>query len=109
MNLNNNPTKQQLRDLTARMDDRAGSHVIWVTKQGEVVVTCVPFGSSLDEFVQAHPEMQMYYETFEVGMGYMGEEAAADDEWIDELFDNLLTEWAKARAQPEARRAELVL
>jgi hypothetical protein len=101
MNLNHNPTEQQLRDLLARYDDRAASHVLWVTKTGEVQITQLPPGRSLAELQQEHPEMQLRHETFLAGNEYVGPEAAADAEWVSELFGNLVEGWRKARGQPE--------
>ncbi len=109
MNLDENPTKQQLRELIATCDDWAGSHVLWVTDQGGVQITTVPYGTPLRDFIRAHPEMRMHYVAFEPGNEYTGPEAAERDEWIDELFENLVTEWGKSRGQPGVRRAELVL
>ena len=45
--------------------------------------------------------MQMRYETFLAGNEYVGPEAAADDEWIRELFESLLKEWPKAKGRSE--------
>lgn len=39
MNLNNNPTANELSELIAACDDNAGHHVLWVSKSGDVAIT----------------------------------------------------------------------
>ena len=39
MNLDNNPTMDELRDLLRPLDDRAAHHVLWVDRTGEVHIT----------------------------------------------------------------------
>lgn len=37
--------------------------------------------------------LQFYLETYDPGNGYVGEEAANDDEWVKEVFDTLRNSW----------------
>jgi hypothetical protein len=99
MNLDANPTVQQLRELIARYDDAAGNHVLWVKRTGEVEISTVPPDNSPGRFQQEHPEMRLRYGPFLAGNEYVGPEAAADDEWIAELFESLLREWRKAKGE----------
>jgi hypothetical protein len=101
MNLNANPTVDQLRDLLRRCDDTAGHHVLWVKGNGDVVLSRIPKNGAVKGFEQDHPEMKMRYETFLAGNEYVGPEAAQDDEWVYELLENLLKEWPKARGKAE--------
>src|SRR2546421_13074003 len=101
MNLNHNPTKEQLRELIKRCDDSAGHHILWVKKNGEVQLSRVPKDRTPVGFEQGHPEMQLRSETFLAGNEYVGPEAAEDDEWVSELFDRLSREWAKLKGSPE--------
>jgi hypothetical protein len=101
MNLNHQPTTQQLRDLLASCDDRTASHVLWVSKMGDVEITRLPPGRSTAEFQRQHPEMQVRYETFRAGNEYVGPEAAQDEDWLAEVLANLLAAWRKAKGQPE--------
>jgi hypothetical protein len=100
MNLDANPTKQQLRELLARLDDGAGHHVLWVSKEGNVEVTPLAEGTSATTLQTLHPEMRLRYEAFLAGNEYVGPEAAEDDRWVSELFQSLLEEWQRANGKP---------
>ena len=101
MNLNTNPTPDQLRELLRRCDDTSGHHVLWVKENGDVVLSRLPGKRPVESFDHDHPEMRMRFETFLAGNEYVGPEAAQDDEWVSELFERLLREWTKARGKPE--------
>lgn len=98
MNLDQNPTKEQLADLIRPFDDRAAHHVLWVDRAGEVRVTRVekrwpppePGPDVLDHAL-------VRFETFQAGNGYVGPEASASDDWITDAFDWLTREWAAAK------------
>src|SRR5436305_1799103 len=105
MNLDVNPTAEQLAKLLASCDDRAGNHLLWVTKTGEVEITRFSRGTDVSEIQRAHPEMQFRYAPFLAGKEYVGEDAAADDDWLQELFESLLREWQKAKGKAEAAYA----
>ncbi len=97
MNLNDKPTIEQFRDLLRAHDDRAGHHVLWVRKDGEVMLTCLPRSNPRRPPTYEHPDMQVRYDTFPVGYEYVGAEAAEDKWWAAKLFGNMLEQWSKAR------------
>jgi hypothetical protein len=103
MNLNNNPTKEQLRDLLRPLDDRAAHHVLWVDRAGEVHIT--PLEKKWRPIPEPGPDVLdnalVRFQTFTAGYGYVGPEAAASDEWINDAFDFLMRDWAKANARGE--------
>ncbi len=101
MNLNANPTPEQLRQLIAGHDHRAGVHVLWVKRSGDVAISLLRRGESPTPWRQAQPDLQICYEAFLPGNGYVGPEAAADDEWIAKLFDGLAREWRRVKGTPE--------
>lgn len=107
MNLNNTPTEEQLRQLLAGCNDRAGHHVLWVEKNGEVHISMSPAKPSLAGFQQSHPDMKLRYETFEKGNEYVGVPAAADEAWVTHLFASLVREWPKAKVSAEPAYVEL--
>jgi hypothetical protein len=101
MNLDANPTKEQLRELLAACDDLAGHHALWVSRQGDVRITLFPRGWPPPKF-NPSPNVQLWHETFPGGMEYVGEKAVANEEWIPELFDALMEQWQKAKGQQRA-------
>jgi hypothetical protein len=103
MNLNNNPTMDQLRDLLRPLDDRAAHHVLWVDHAGEVHVT--PLAKEWRPIPEPGPDVLdnalVRFHTFYAGYGYVGPEAVTDDEWITEALEWMLRDWAKANARGE--------
>jgi hypothetical protein len=99
MNLDTNPTVEQLGELVRRCDDSSGHHVLWVKKTGDVEISRIPESETPAEFQQAHPDMQLRLETFQAGNEYVGPEAADDEEWISELFERLRKEWRQAKGK----------
>jgi hypothetical protein len=104
MNMNSDPTIQELRELIRRCDDSATHHVLWVKKNGDVElsripknVTSVGFGNGPRDM----QDMQVRFETFQAGNEYVGPEAADDDEWVSELFDRLIEKWHQAKDRSE--------
>ena len=97
MNLENDPTIDELRDLLRNCDDRAGHHVLWVARNGDVHLSRVPKDTTPVGFQDAEPEMQLRYETFQAGNEYVGPDAADDTAWVTELFDALVREWPAAK------------
>jgi hypothetical protein len=100
MNLNDNPTIGQFREMLRQHDDHAGHHVLWVRKDGEVMLTCLANEKPYRVPTYEHPQMQMCYETFPIGYEYVGPEAADDKWWTSELFRHMLEQWSKARGTP---------
>ena len=95
MNLDSNPTMDELRDLLRPLDDRAAHHVLWVDRGGEVHVT--PMGRTWPAPKQPGPDVLdnalVYFEPFWAGNEFVGPDAADDDEWITNAFDWLVREW----------------
>jgi hypothetical protein len=97
MNLNNNPTTDQLRELIRQGDDRAGHHVFWVSQDGEVHLSMIPKGQPPVWPDREHTDMKLCTEVFLIGHEYVGDEAAEDNDWVSGLFQFLLQEWPRAR------------
>lgn len=108
MNLENNPTIEQLRELVRQCDDRAGHHVVWVSKAGDVQISMVLEDQSPVEFESARPEMQLRLETFQRGNEYVGPDAAVDEEWISELFENLKNAWRETKGKQEVAYIDVI-
>jgi hypothetical protein len=100
MNLNANPTIQELQELLRQCDDRAGNHILWVNKIGDVAIVWLPKNKPTDGFDEQHPDMQMRCETFLAGNEYVGPEAAAYKDWVVELLNSLLRKWHEVKGTP---------
>lgn len=94
MNLNQNPTKEQLKSIIAAAEDDEDHHVLWVDNRGDVRVT--PLGDEITPagWESKYQSTALRYETFQVGNGYVGTEAAEDDSHVDRLYRSLVAEWA---------------
>ncbi len=107
MNLNDDPTRDQLRELLAGGDDLAGHHVLWVATNGDVRLTRVPATQWPGRVRDVSPDTQLRYETFEVGKEYVGPDAAADARYVDEVFDNLLRAWDRVKGTSRTEYIEV--
>lgn len=101
MNLNANPTVNQLRRLIGQFDDTAHHHLLWVKTNGEVAITPLSKKAMPDDATIEFPDMKLKCETFLAGNEYVGPDAAANDEWMHELFDMLTQKWAEAKGRAE--------
>jgi hypothetical protein len=106
MNLDNRPSIDQLRELVKQCNDDAGDHVLWVSRTGDVRISRASRDQTSAEFDRAHPDMQLRFEAFLAGNEYVGPEAAADNEWIAELFERLGREWNNAKGKPVVARMD---
>lgn len=94
MNLSANPTLDQLRHLLAAQDDTTGLHAIWVDNHGNVYISTYirnTDGSALERMLEN--SRRFSYRVWTPESGFVGEEAANDDNWVRELFDDLLKDW----------------
>jgi hypothetical protein len=78
-----------------------------VRKDGEVMLSCLPNEKPYRVPTYEQPEMQMRYDTFPIGYGYVGLEAADDQWWTSELFRNMLEQWAQASGTPGVMHIKL--
>src|SRR5262245_45076762 len=59
MNLNASPTTEQLQQLLAQHDDRAGDHILWVDDKGDVHLSQTPRNLTADAHAPL-PEEPLY-------------------------------------------------
>jgi len=97
MNLNNNPTPSQLAALLVGEDDEAAHHVLWVRRDGEVIITALPDGITRADFA-GRSDLQFRYETMIAGSGYVGAEAAASETYVNNRFSTLVKDWRAGRS-----------
>jgi hypothetical protein len=101
MNLNDSPTLEQFRALLREHDDLSGHHVLWVRKDGEVMLTCLPkIGTARKPPTYEHRDMKIRYDVFERARGYLGEERASEDWWMLLLFEKMREHWAALKDVP---------
>lgn len=100
MNLNNNPTTDELRALFAAADDKAGHHILWVDIAGQVHLTLLDDSVRLPDFSKTYPTVRIRFEAFCAGNGYVGPEAADDDDHVARYFGWLQFEWESANVAP---------
>lgn len=94
MNMNDNPTTEELTGMVARCDDNAGRHMLWVSNDGAVHLDEVPRPLTPVGFIrEAGLDVRFRFETFAATNGYVGQTAANDQRWIAQLFGWLKTHW----------------
>ena len=87
-------------------DDHAGHHLLWVKRKGEVAITRIRGAKAMSDLEQ-DPDMQLRFELFEAGKGYVGPDTPEREEWVPVLFHSLLCEWEKAKGKPEVPYIEV--
>lgn len=86
MNLNENPTKEELKKLICDCDEKKWSHQLYVKKSGDVLI------AEENDGVVFNDDVQFWADTF-TGEGHVGEDAANDSKYIDILFNYLVKNW----------------
>ena len=103
MNLNNNPNLDQLKALFLESDDDAGSHILWVNQDGDVLLSLIPEEFSPNGFQDSQPSLRLRYETFVQGNGYVGPGASEDIIVMTHIFDSLTKEWDSLKPAGRSR------
>jgi hypothetical protein len=96
MNMNNNPTKEQLKDLLAKCNDNDGSHILWVNRLGEVQITALYGGSPSAWTQKKKKDILFQHPSISQGSDFVGPVAADDQCLVSDMFDSLLVYWRKA-------------
>jgi hypothetical protein len=94
MNLNSNPTLQELRELIARCDDNEGDHLIWVGWDGSVNIQVLTQDLYDDRWIEQNEKRMK----FKLGIlikskDHVGLNASLDNDWMHSIFDTLLLNW----------------
>ena len=100
MNMNNNPTLEELRELTAKCDDNAAPHALWISVNGDVYIDPIPNNPTPVRFEDIAKDVKIRYEKSVTGAGYVGEKAASDDKYMERIYKSLVKEWADAKDIP---------
>jgi hypothetical protein len=93
MNMNNSPTKDELKELIRACDDTAGSHILWVNKNGEVQISLLINETPASWVKRLEKSIRFRYESYQANNDYVGENAANDDDYVSAVFNELLKDW----------------
>jgi hypothetical protein len=94
VNLNDNPSLDELKEMFASCNDDAGHHVLWVDKSGEVNLSVIPKDLTQAAFQEETTQMQIRYEAFIQGSKYVGISASKDQSFMEKIYDNIRKNWA---------------
>ncbi len=97
MNLNEQPTIQELAKLFAARKDTLDSHILWICEAGEVHIDSLSPCTTEDEFEQRKPGMRARLKMYRRGQGYVGKKAAADTQFVGRVLETLQQEWPALR------------
>ncbi|WP_213877435.1 hypothetical protein [Pseudomonas sp. dw_358] len=103
MNLNQQPTIDELARLFAARKDSLDSHILWVCETGEVKIEPLTPHAAESEFEQSRPSMRARLRTYRRGAGYVGRKAAADHDFLGQVLQTLKREWPEVRHGREVR------
>lgn len=104
MNLNKQPTIDELAQLFASRKDSLDNHVLWISNEGDVHIE--PLNCQENEFGKRHPEMRARLRTYRRGHGYVGKKAAADKVFMNRVLQTLKNEWIETQHQSEVRMVD---
>jgi hypothetical protein len=93
MNLNNQPTVEELARMFAAQKDSHDSHILWISKSGQVHIDCLATHVDEDEFDRNHQNLLARLKMYRRGHGYVGKKAAADKDFIGNVLQTLKQAW----------------
>jgi len=102
MNLNNQPTIDQLARLFASRKDSHDDHILWISATGDVKLDGRSPHTDERAFSQAKPELFACVKMYRRGQGYVGKKAAADNDFMGRVLQTLKSEWASHHALPKS-------
>lgn len=82
-------SREQLVELIKNGDDSYDNQ-IRVTKEGIIFLSRIVGAEDISN-------LRFRFETYDAGNGYVGPEAADDDEYIDDLYNGLIKTWKSNR------------
>ncbi|PRA21303.1 hypothetical protein [Pseudomonas poae] len=103
MNLNNQPTIDELAEMFAAQKDTLDDHILWIGRSGEVKMDCLEPNTQEAEFDRNNRELAARLKVYRRGQGYVGKKAAADRNFIEQVFDTLNTAWASFKDSSQVK------
>ncbi|CAI3788236.1 hypothetical protein AHFPHNDE_01909 [Pseudomonas sp. MM227] len=104
MNLNQQPTVDQLARILAAGRDSLDDHILWVCQRGDVHIDALANDADGEDFERSHPELRARMPIYRRGKGYVGKKAAADRQFVNDVFQTLNREWTLGQGQGQVRR-----
>lgn len=92
MNLNDSKI-EELVDLLKDCDDKNFNHFIWVSTLGDVFVEKSKSKNPFPNFSFQNNNILFWKGVFHSERGYVGKESLSDQEYIEELYKELLKNW----------------
>ncbi|KQB53199.1 hypothetical protein AQS70_11535 [Pseudomonas endophytica] len=99
MNLNNQPTVNELARLFAAQKDTLNDHILWVCEKGDVHIERVVACKEETQFEKDRPHMRAHLKMYRRGQGYVGKKAAADKAFMASVLETLTLTWEKAQTE----------
>ena len=99
MNLNQQPTVDQLARILAAGRDTLDDHILWVCQRGDVHIDALANDADGEDFERNHPELRARMPIYRRGKGYVGKKAAADRQFVNDVFQTLNREWTLGQGQ----------
>ena len=106
MNLNNQPTVNELARLFAAQKDTLNDHILWISDAGDVRIDPVTSCKEETRFEEERPQMRAHLKMYRRGQGYVGKKAAADTEFVGRVLQTLQQEWPAARERQAVKVIE---
>jgi len=103
MNLNNQPTIEELAEMFAAQKDTLDDHILWIGKSGQVHIDCLAPHTLEEEFDKNNRELAARLKMYRRGQGYVGKKAAADRSFIEQVFHTLNTEWQNLKGHSQVK------
>ncbi len=92
MNLKN-PNLEELKELIRNCDDENFNHILWVSTEGDVHINKFITRNPSTKFEKANPNLLFWKGVFYQGWNLVGKEAANDQVYVENLFDELIKNW----------------
>ncbi|WP_065260981.1 hypothetical protein [Pseudomonas bananamidigenes] len=103
MNLNNQPTIEELARMFAAKKDSHDSHILWISKSGQVHIDCLSPHAGEEEFDRNNQNLLARLKMYRRGQGYVGKKAAADKDFIGNVLQTLKQAWDSTQNKNEVR------
>jgi len=96
MNLMEKCSIEELKSLLLKCCDSKFNHIIWVSKNGNVLIEEFDSNNPSANFEQSKgTDLQFWVGVFYHGHEYVGEDAANDEQYVNDLYANLIDNWSK--------------